>query len=84
MLAESGPELSTPAERLTERITSRTRVISLSWVQFQTGAVTDLPTVVAAAKKELVRFQLYRELLMGNVIKSPKPFLAAAIAALEK
>lgn len=33
---------STPAEKILNRVTDKTRVIAVSWVQFQTGSVTDL------------------------------------------
>ncbi len=32
----------TPAQKILDRITSRTKVIAVSWVQYQTGSVTDL------------------------------------------
>lgn len=32
----------TPVQKILDRVTARTRVIALSWVQYQTGAVTDL------------------------------------------
>ncbi len=39
---ESGPHFSTPFETILQNVTPRTRVIATSWVQYQTGAITDL------------------------------------------
>jgi cysteine desulfurase / selenocysteine lyase len=47
----SGPRLETPVERLLDAVTSRTRVIAVSWVQNQTGAVTDYATVARFARE---------------------------------
>jgi cysteine desulfurase/selenocysteine lyase len=47
----SGPDLSTPFERLLDALTDRTRAIAISWVQFQTGAMTDLDPVVREARR---------------------------------
>ncbi len=33
---------STPVERILERVSKRTKAIAISWVQYQTGSVTDL------------------------------------------
>lgn len=41
---------STPAEKILNRVTEKTRVIAISWVQFQTGAVTDLKKISQALK----------------------------------
>lgn len=40
----------TPAARLLEWVTPRTKVIAVSWVQYQTGAVTDLQALSKALK----------------------------------
>jgi cysteine desulfurase/selenocysteine lyase len=50
VLVPSGDFLATPAEKLVSVITERTKVLAISWVQFQTGAVTDLKPLVAAAR----------------------------------
>ncbi|WP_176736408.1 aminotransferase class V-fold PLP-dependent enzyme [Oligoflexus tunisiensis] len=50
VLAASAPDLGTPVERLLSQVTERTRVIAVSWVQFQTGALTDLEPLVALKK----------------------------------
>jgi selenocysteine lyase/cysteine desulfurase len=41
-LVPSEPDLSLRQERLHAAITPRTRVVAVSWVQYQTGAITDL------------------------------------------
>ncbi len=46
--------LSSPVERLKEKITNRTRVIAFSWVQFQTGAMTDLKEMTTIAKENRI------------------------------
>jgi selenocysteine lyase/cysteine desulfurase len=51
ILVPSGPDLATPFERILEALTPRTRAVGISWVQFQTGAVTDLEPVVSEARK---------------------------------
>ncbi len=47
----SGPGASTPVERLLEAFTDRTRAVAVSWVQYSSGAVTDLAPLVAEAKR---------------------------------
>lgn len=42
VLVPSTTDLSTPVEKLVEAFTPKTKVVAVSWVQFQTGAVTDL------------------------------------------
>ena len=42
VLVKSGENLSTPYERLVEAITPKTKIIAVSWVQFLTGARTDI------------------------------------------
>lgn len=49
VVAPSGPRLETPVEALLARLSHRTRVVALSWVQFQSGAITDLAPIVEAA-----------------------------------
>ncbi len=39
---ESGPNHSTPFETILQNVTPRTKVIATSWVQYQTGSITDL------------------------------------------
>jgi selenocysteine lyase/cysteine desulfurase len=50
VLVQSGPGLATPAERLLAAVTPRTRALAFSWVQFQTGSVTDLKAVADFAR----------------------------------
>lgn len=42
VLVESPENLSTPFERILNAITAQTKVVAISWVQFLTGARTDL------------------------------------------
>jgi selenocysteine lyase/cysteine desulfurase len=51
-LVRSGPIFSTPVEQLLESITPQTKVISISWVQFQSGAVTELAPLVEQVRKK--------------------------------
>lgn len=48
-----GPEknLATPSYLLTQKITERTKVIAISWVQFLTGAMTNLVELSAITRK---------------------------------
>lgn len=41
----SEKNLTTPVEKIIEKITAKTKVIAISWVQFLTGARTDLKTL---------------------------------------
>jgi selenocysteine lyase/cysteine desulfurase len=41
-----GPNFSTPVESLVSQITSRTKVIAISWVQFTHGSITDLQALM--------------------------------------
>lgn len=50
VVAKSGPNLETSAENLRSYVNNKTKVIAFSWVQYRTGAVTDLPTVTSFAK----------------------------------
>lgn len=49
-VAVSPADLSTPPEIMQRLVTERTRVIAISWVQYQAGALTDLQQLVAFAK----------------------------------
>jgi cysteine desulfurase / selenocysteine lyase len=42
--------LNTPVENILNKISSKTKVIAVSWVQYQTGAVTDLKKLSEAVK----------------------------------
>lgn len=50
VVAASGPNFSTPIENLIANVTPRTRVIAISWVQYQTGAITDLVALAEFAR----------------------------------
>lgn len=43
-------DLSTPTEKYLAAVTPKTRVIALSWVQFQTGALSDLKAIADFAR----------------------------------
>jgi cysteine desulfurase/selenocysteine lyase len=47
----SGPDYSVSTDRLLESINSRTKVIAVSWVQYQSGAITDLKRLSDACRK---------------------------------
>lgn len=42
----------TPVKKILSRVSEKTRAIAVSWVQYQTGAVTDLKELSSALKKE--------------------------------
>lgn len=42
VLVESGDRLTTPVEKIIKHITDKTKLIAISWLQFQTGARTDI------------------------------------------
>ena len=50
VIAKSGTDLSTPLETIEKLVTSKTRVIATSWVQYRTGALTDLSALCAFAR----------------------------------
>lgn len=50
IVAKSGNDLSTPVESIRALTTERTKVIAVSWVQFRTGAVTDIQALAAFAR----------------------------------
>ncbi len=51
VLVESEAEMATPTEKLLKHVTDKTRVIAVSWVQFQTGALSDLKAIAEFAQK---------------------------------
>jgi selenocysteine lyase/cysteine desulfurase len=51
VLAPSAEDFGTPVDRLLQAVTDRTRVIAVSWVQFQNGAITDLAPLVELKKQ---------------------------------
>lgn len=52
VLAPSGENLSTPVEALLSKVTERTRVIAFSWIQYRTGATTDIEEVTRFARSK--------------------------------
>lgn len=47
VLRESRTDYATPVDELLASRTSRTKIVAISWVQFQTGARTDIKSLVA-------------------------------------
>lgn len=45
IILESGPHLEVSIESILKKITNKTKVITVSWVEYQTGAVIDLQTL---------------------------------------
>jgi len=52
IMVNSGENLSTPVSLLAEKITSKTKIIAVSWVQFLTGARTDLEALSKITKEK--------------------------------
>lgn len=52
VLVESGANLSTPVEKIIEKITPQTKVIAISWVQFLTGSKTDLLALSSVTREK--------------------------------
>jgi cysteine desulfurase/selenocysteine lyase len=50
VIAKSAASGATPVENLLSQITPKTKVISVSWVQYQTGAITDLKALTEYTK----------------------------------
>jgi cysteine desulfurase / selenocysteine lyase len=50
VLVESGPDLEVDTQRLIDAIGPKTRVVAISWVQYRTGALTDLRAVSEACR----------------------------------
>lgn len=46
VLVPAPADLSAPVETLLQHATARTKIVAVSWVQFQTGARTDIETLV--------------------------------------
>ncbi len=49
-IVKTESDFSTPLAHLISQVTARTRVIAVSWVQYQTGALTDLKALAEFAK----------------------------------
>lgn len=52
IIVESEKDLTTPVEKILEKITEKTKVISISWVQFLTGAKTDIKTLSKVTREK--------------------------------
>ena len=48
---DSEPDFSVPTEKLIGAISSKTRMVAVSWVQYQTGAMTDIQLLSQVCKK---------------------------------
>lgn len=57
-LVASETNLSTPYEKILETLTPNTKVVAISWVQFQTGAMTDLEKLGKELKKRQIFFMV--------------------------
>lgn len=52
VLVESGERLTTPVEKLISAITDKTKMIAISWLQFQTGARTDIRSLSKVTREK--------------------------------
>lgn len=52
VIVESEKNLTTPVEKIIEKINSKTKVIAISWVQFLTGAQTDILALSKITKEQ--------------------------------
>ena len=50
LIQVASENFNTPAENIINKITAKTKVIAVSWVQYQTGSVTDLKKISEAVK----------------------------------
>ena len=50
VVAESSANLATPLEAIKAKVTHRTKVIAVSWVQYRNGAIMDLEPLAAFAR----------------------------------
>ena len=57
-LVESEKNLSTPFEKILDALTPNTKVVAISWVQFQTGAITNLETLGKELKSRNIFFMV--------------------------
>lgn len=52
VIVESEKNLTTPVHKIIEKISDKTRVIAISWVQFLTGAKTDIKTLSKVTREK--------------------------------
>ncbi len=52
VIVESEKNLTTPVEKIIEKITDKTKVVAISWVQFLTGAQTDIEKLAKVTKEK--------------------------------
>lgn len=58
LLVPSQDNLNTPYERILAAVTEKTKVVAISWVQFQTGAITNLEKLGSELKKRNIFFMV--------------------------
>lgn len=58
VLVSSEDNLNTPYERILSAVTEKTKVVAISWVQFQTGAITNLEKLGSELKKRNIFFMV--------------------------
>ncbi len=58
VLVSSDEDLNTPYEKIINAITNKTKVVAISWVQFQTGAMTNLEKLGLELKKREIFFMV--------------------------
>lgn len=58
ILVSSEENLATPYEKILDALTSNTKVVAISWVQFQTGAKTNLEKLGLELKKRGIFFMV--------------------------
>lgn len=63
IMAPSNPDLSLSIQSLTNLISTKTKVISVSWVQFQTGQMTDLAMLSDICKEKNIH--LFVDVIQG-------------------
>jgi cysteine desulfurase/selenocysteine lyase len=54
IIVPSEKNLTTPVEKIIEKITAQTKVIAISWVQFLTGSITDIKTLSKITKEKKI------------------------------
>ncbi len=63
IIVESEKNLTTPVEKIIEKISEKTKVIAISWVQFLTGARTDLVTLSKITREK--KIFLFVDIMQG-------------------
>ncbi len=58
IMIPSMDNMATPYERILEAVNGKTKAVAISWVQFQTGAITDLKKLGSELKKRNIFFMV--------------------------